>query len=127
MDSILLDPFCSERCSKSLKTQIRTFILTNVNILLSPQIHTFRDEEMACKLDDLAAVLGGDKPTTASEAAARTGQKPARSALQIKMDLARKALVLVLMQNKRVHSSMGFRRGLAVQPPAATEFHEKAT
>ena len=35
---------------------------TNVNILLTPQIHIFRDEEMACKLDDLAAVLGGDKP-----------------------------------------------------------------
>ena len=32
------------------------------------------------------------------------------------MELARKALVFVLMQIKRVHSSMGFR-GLAVQPP----------
>jgi hypothetical protein len=120
LDSILMDPLCCEVCSKSLKTQILIFILTNVNILLSPQIHTFRDEEMACKLDDLAAVLGGDKLTTASEAAARTGQKPARSALEIKAERTRKALVLVLMQNKRVNLSLGFCRGLAVQPLAAT-------
>ena len=34
--------------------------------------YTFRDGEMASELDYLAAALGSDKPTTASEAAARS-------------------------------------------------------